>query len=146
MPIYMNYYFKFKKFHFLSTVIVFLLLIIFIYFFFGSRIHTRQEKLKVQINLCKGQLSALKDALDLYKEKYGKFPDKLESLEVLCNNDPLVRESFRKNLFYCPNSEQKYLYINKGDILVMDFSYCNELKILNILLKDGTIITAKKGK
>ena len=123
-------------------------LIVFIWYpyFSGYRPYTRRGRDIANVNWCKSRLKQLGRVIALYKAEFQKYPANLDALEKFYAKKYGIEKDPRNNLFYCPASEKIYLYINEGDILVMDSCYCNDLKKINILLKDGTIITAKKEK
>ena len=142
----MSNYFNFKKVYiFILFVIIFFCGLVLIFF---SRPYTKKGKLIAEINMCKGQLHFFYEIILFYKNDYGEFPKSSGELEkfYMKNFFNKSEKNVKWNLLYCPVSKKKYLYVNKGNILAMDSCYCNELKRINILLKDGTIITAKKKK
>ncbi len=137
----MKNYFNNRTF-FLYFIIILIISTIILCF---GRPYTKHGKLRAELNMCKTKLHFLNEIILFYREKYNKYPENLTELESFYNKNitKYIQKNPKWSYFYCPINKRKYLYINKGNILVMDSCYCNELKTINILLKDGTIITAK---
>lgn len=92
------------------------------------------------IKICNVRLHLIKNIVDSYYEKYGKYPS-LEKLDEVCKNYYIKKDYSKKSLNKLLNELKFYEYnfASNDDWLIKDINYNNHCGIKNVMKKTGSI-------